>query len=132
LPPIGAKVVPTACDYCVVGCGYLAYTWPVGDDGGPKASENALGADFPVSVLSGNWISTNMHTIVDIDGRPNNVVVIPDSSIKVVNIGGDHSVRGGAPSPKNCTAMTGPQETGSSGLSFAWTAGLFPSLGMPP
>ena len=45
LPPIDAKVVPTACDYCVVGCGYKVYTWPVGSEGGPKASENALGVD---------------------------------------------------------------------------------------
>ena len=100
LPPIDAKVVPTACDYCVVGCGYLVYTWPVGNDGGPNASENALGADFPVTVLSGNWVSSNMHTVVEIDGTPNNVVVIPDSSSQVVNVGGDHSVRGGALSQK--------------------------------
>ena len=30
LPPVGAKMVTTACDYCSVGCGYRVYTWLVG------------------------------------------------------------------------------------------------------
>jgi arsenite oxidase large subunit len=95
LPPPDAKVVPTACDYCIVGCGYKAYIWPVGREGGPKASENALKVDFPVPVLSGKWISPNMHNIVQIDGAPHHVLVIPDGDTQVVNVRGDHSVRGG-------------------------------------
>ena len=95
LPPLDAKVVPTACDYCVVGCGYKAYTWPVGREGGPSASENALNSDFPAPVLSGKWISPNMHNIIQIDGQPHHVLVIPDGDTEVVNVGGDHSVRGG-------------------------------------
>ena len=95
LPPVNAKMVTTACDYCVVGCGYKVYTWPVGTEGGPKASENALGVDYPVAVLSGNWVSPNMHNVIQINGAPHNVVVMPDSETKVVNVGGDHSVRGG-------------------------------------
>ncbi len=95
LPPIDAKVVPTACDYCVVGCGYKVYTWPVGKEGGPNASENALGVDFPVAVLSGNWVSPNMHNVIQVNGAPHHVVVIPDSETEVVNVRGDHSIRGG-------------------------------------
>ena len=30
LPPPDAKVVTTACDYCIVGCGYRVLSWPVG------------------------------------------------------------------------------------------------------
>lgn len=30
LPPKSAKEQTTACAYCVVGCGYKVYTWPVG------------------------------------------------------------------------------------------------------
>ena len=100
LPPVGARVVPTACDYCVVGCGYKVFSWPVGQQGGPKADENALGVDFPVGVLSGNWISQNMHNVVQIEGAPHHVVVMPDWETEVVNVGGDHSVRGGTLSQK--------------------------------
>ena len=69
LPPTDARVVPTACDYCVVGCGYKAYIWPVGKAGGPTAAENALATDFPTPVLSGKWASPNMHNIVQVDLR---------------------------------------------------------------
>ena len=95
LPPVNARVVPTACDYCVVGCAYKAYIWPVGTEGGPSASENALRTDFPVGALTGKWISPNMQNIVTIRGEPHHVLVIPDGDATVVNVGGDHSVRGG-------------------------------------
>lgn len=95
LPPPDANVVPTACDYCIVGCGYKAYTWPVGKEGSPKASENALKVDFPAPILSGKWLSPNMHNIVQIDGAAHHVVVVPDGDTQVVNVRGDHSVRGG-------------------------------------
>ncbi len=95
LPPPDAKVSTTACDYCIVGCGYKAYTWPLGKEGGPKAIQNAFKVDFPVGVNSGKWISPNMHNIVHVDGKPHHLVVIPDGDTKVVNIGGNHSIRGG-------------------------------------
>ncbi|MFQ5912456.1 MAG: arsenate reductase (azurin) large subunit [Nitrospinota bacterium] len=95
LPPPDAQVFTTACDYCVVGCGYKVYRWPLGRGGGPKASENALGVDFPTAVMSGKWISPNMHNIVLVDGRPHHVIVAPDGDAKVVNVGGNHSIRGG-------------------------------------
>ncbi len=95
LPPTNAKVVTTACEYCPVACGYKAYIWPVGEDGSPSANENALGIGFPAPVLSGRWPSPNMHTTVTIDGRLQNVLVMPDPDADVVNVGGNHSVRGG-------------------------------------
>ena len=106
LPPPDAKVVPTACDYCVVGCGYKAYTWPVGEEGGSEASDNALGIDFPASVLSGKWISPNMHNVIQINGKPHHVLVVPDGDTEVVNVRGDHSVRGGTLSQKLYSADT--------------------------
>ncbi|MBT4432577.1 MAG: hypothetical protein HOC91_18865, partial [Nitrospinaceae bacterium] len=36
LPPSDADVMTTACDYCIVGCGYKASRWPVGKEGGAK------------------------------------------------------------------------------------------------
>ena len=95
LPPPDAKVSTTACDYCIVACGYKAYTWPLGKEGGPKASQNALKVDFPAAINSGKWISPNMHNIVHVEGKPHHLIVIPDGDSKVVNVGGNHSIRGG-------------------------------------
>ncbi len=94
LPPSDAKVHTTACDYCIVGCGYKVYTWPVGIEGGPTPEQNALGSAFPGNVL-GPWISPNQHNIVSIDGQPHHVAVVPDFQSQVVNKGGNHSIRGG-------------------------------------
>jgi arsenite oxidase large subunit len=96
LPPPDADVISTACDYCIVACGYKVYRWPVkgGRNGGPKASENALGVDFPVAPL-GPWIAPTQHNIVLHEGEPHHVVILPDKDTKHVNINGDSSVRGG-------------------------------------
>ncbi|MFQ5523701.1 MAG: arsenate reductase (azurin) large subunit [Acidimicrobiia bacterium] len=96
LPPPDAEVNIICCEYCPVACGYKAYTWPLGQDGGPKAAENALGVDFPTALLSGKWPSQNMHNVIMRNGKLHNVIVIPDADIEAVNLGGTHSVRGGA------------------------------------
>jgi arsenite oxidase large subunit len=95
LPPPDAKVVTTCCDYCIVGCGYKAYVWPDGVEGGPLASQNAYGVNFPVEELSGNWPTPNEHSHCVVDGKKHNVIVMPDSDMSVVNVGGNHSIRGG-------------------------------------
>lgn len=107
LPPKDAEVVTTACDYCVVGCGYKAFVWPIGKEGGPKASQNALGMDFPAPALSGRWISPSQHTVVKVGGKPHHAVVLPDPDATVVNRGGNHSIRGGTLAQK-CYSEDGP------------------------
>jgi len=95
VPPADAEIVPTACDYCIVGCAYRAITWPVGKEGGPKASENAFGVDYPrTESLVGSWPSPNQHTIVLKNGEPHNCIVTPAISERV-NRSANHSVRGG-------------------------------------
>ena len=94
LPPVDARMTNTACDYCIVGCGYRVFTWPEGTEGGPRASENALGEDFPVSVGM-SWISPNQHNMTLIDGVRHHVVVQPDPLAQVVTRAGNHSIRGG-------------------------------------
>ncbi len=94
LPPTDAKVQTTVCDYCIVGCGYKVYTWPVGREGGPQPEENALGATFP-GYIERPWISPNQHSIVQVDGQDHHVVVVADFDTEVVNRGGNHSIRGG-------------------------------------
>ena len=94
LPPPDAKMVTTACDYCIVGCGYRVFTWPEGTEGGPRASENALGMDLPTNAFQG-WVSPNQHNFVTVDGQRHHVVVQPDPEADVVNRNGNHSIRGG-------------------------------------
>ncbi len=95
LPPPEATVHTTGCDYCIVGCGYKVYTWPVdGENGGPAADQNAFGKPFPGGVLA-PWISPNQHNVVSVDGVDNHVVVVADNDTTVVNRGGNHSIRGG-------------------------------------
>lgn len=105
LPPPDAKVFTTACDYCVVACSYKVFRWPLGKEGGPKAKDNALKTDFPTSPLSGRWISPNMHNIVMVNGKPHHIIVIPDWEAKVVNVGGQHSIRGGTLAQKCYSPM---------------------------
>ncbi len=96
LPPPDATRRIICCEYCPVACGYQVYSWPVDRAGGPAAADNAFGVDFPVAPLSGRWISQNMHTVTNVDGKLSHVVIIPDADIGAVNVGGTHSVRGGA------------------------------------
>ncbi len=96
LPPKNAEVLTTACDYCIVACGYKIYRWPVAGDhnGSGTADDNAFGVDFPVETL-GPWVAPNQHNIVMHKGQPHHVVIIPDKSAEFVNTNGDSSVRGG-------------------------------------
>lgn len=95
LPPKDAEKLTTACDYCIVACGYNVYRWPVGKNGSAKADGNAFGVDFPVGPMQGSWISSNQHNVVSFKGKPHHIAVVGDAGTKVVNVGGNHSIRGG-------------------------------------
>ncbi len=94
LPPKNAEVITTACDYCIVACGYKAYRWPLGTEGGPKAADNAFGVDFPSHVLQA-WVAPTQHNVVMHNGKLHNIIVIPDKDAEVINMNGDSSIRGG-------------------------------------
>jgi arsenite oxidase large subunit len=94
IPPPDAKVYTTACDYCVVACGYKVYTWPAdGENGGRAAENNAFGR--PIGGTFSPWVSPNQHNIVSVDGKDHHAVVVPDFESAVVNKTGNHSIRGG-------------------------------------
>ncbi|OHC76437.1 MAG: arsenite oxidase large subunit [Rhodospirillales bacterium RIFCSPLOWO2_12_FULL_58_28] len=96
LPPKNADVITTACDYCIVACGYKVFRWPTGTpDGGPKKNQNALGRDYTLGPLQGGWVGPNQYTQAVYNGKLHNIVVVADPDAKVVNVGGDHSIRGG-------------------------------------
>ena len=91
LPPKDAEVHTMSCQYCIVGCGYKSYVWSAsGPNGTPDAAGNALGADYPVAPLSGQWIAPSMFNVIRrADGKDYNVAIVPDKDC-VVNKG-NHS-----------------------------------------
>ncbi len=52
--PADATKHNVTCHYCIVGCGYHAYTWPVNKQGGTAPDQNALGADLSKQQAGGN------------------------------------------------------------------------------
>src|SRR5216684_20359 len=44
--PKDAKEFNVTCHYCIVGCGYKAYTWPTNKQGGTAADQNKFGVDL--------------------------------------------------------------------------------------
>lgn len=93
IPPVGAEELTSACAFCIVGCGYRIFRWPVDEaPGGLAADDNALGVDFPT--VGPPWISPNQHNVVAVGGVLHHVVVVPDWRAEVVNPGGDHSLGG--------------------------------------
>ena len=90
VPPENAKRYTTACQFCNVGCGYIAYTWPVDDT--PDEGAGAIEGKEPVGAL-GEWVSPSFLTRRDINGVDSYIAIVPDKDC-VVNKG-DHSPRGG-------------------------------------
>lgn len=96
IPPADAQQFTTVCSYCIVGCGYKVYKWPLGKEGGPRQNQNALHADYTRQQpqQSGSWVAPAMHSVItERNGQRFNVAVVPDKDC-VVNKG-NHSVRGG-------------------------------------
>lgn len=95
LPPVNAKKTNMVCHFCIVGCGYHVYKWPASVEGGRAPHQNALGLDFrkqlpPLAVT----MTPAMHNVIeDTDGKPVNIMVLPDKAC-VVNQGLS-STRGG-------------------------------------
>lgn len=110
LPPKDAEVITTACDYCIVACGYKVYRWPLEKaNGGQKAAENAFGIDFPSAPLQA-WVAPAQHNVVMHNSKPHNVVIVPDKDSPVVNKTGDSSMRGGLLAQKVYNPATGTRD----------------------
>ena len=43
--PADAKEHNVTCQFCIVGCGYKAYTWDINDQGGTAASRRPVPPD---------------------------------------------------------------------------------------
>ena len=92
--PKDAKEFNVTCHYCIVGCGYKAYSWPTNKQGGSAPGENKFGVDLgkqqPADTAA--WYAPSMYNIVKQNGEDVHIVIKPDKDC-VVN-SGLGSVRG--------------------------------------
>ncbi len=88
IPPKDARVQNVVCHFCIVGCGYKAYSWPANRQGGFAPDENAFGVDLTQQQYAETeaWFSPSMYNIVKQDGRDVHLVIKPDTNC-VVNSG---------------------------------------------
>jgi arsenite oxidase large subunit len=107
IPPKDASVQNVTCQFCIVGCGYHAITWPVDRQGGPRANQNLFGADLSEqqSAMTPNWFAPSMYNIVKQNGRDVHLVIKPDVNC-VVN-GGLGSTRGAKMAVLSYSQITG-------------------------
>ena len=109
IPPKDAKVQNVTCHFCIVGCGYKAYTWDVNKQGGPAAGNNAFGADLSKQqqAETAAWFAPSMYNIVKQNGRDVHIVIKPDTNC-VVN-SGLGSIRGARLGELSYSETTGSQ-----------------------
>src|SRR6266404_29736 len=78
--PKDAKEFNVTCHYCIVGCGYKAYTWPTNKQGATAADQNKFGVDLgkqqPAETAA--WYSPSMYNIVRQNGNDVHIVIKPD------------------------------------------------------
>jgi len=107
--PADATEHNVTCHYCIVGCGYKAYTWPMNRQGGAAAGENAFGVNLgeqqPTETEA--WYAPSMYNIVRQNGRDVHLVVKPDTNC-VVN-GGLGSIRGARMAENRPSRVTNTQ-----------------------
>jgi arsenite oxidase large subunit len=107
IPPKDAKVHNVSCHYCIVGCGYKAYTWPRNKQGTLK--DNAFGVDLSEQQgAMGKWISPAMYNVVKQNGQDVHLALVPDEDC-VVN-SGLVSIRGGRMAENRPSKITGTQQ----------------------
>jgi arsenite oxidase large subunit len=86
--PADAKEHNVVCHYCIVGCGYKAYSWDARYEGGPAPADNKFGVDLSKQQAAETpaWYAPSMYNIVKQDGRDVHIVIKPDHDC-VVNSG---------------------------------------------
>ena len=108
--PADAKVHNVTCHYCIVGCGYKAYTWPINKQGGTAAVDNAFGVDLgeQQEAETDAWYAPSMYNVVKQNGHDVHLVIKPDADC-VVN-SGLGSVRGARMAENRRSDVTGTQQ----------------------
>ncbi len=92
--PADAREHNVTCHFCIVGCGYKAYTWDINRQGGTAPGENKFKADLSKQqgAETGAWYAPAMYNIVKQNGRDVHLVIMPDKGCSVNS--GLGSVRG--------------------------------------
>lgn len=107
IPPANAKVHNVTCHYCIVGCGYKAYTWPRNKQG--TATDNAFGIDLgKQQPADGTWVAPSMYNMVQQDGQDVHLVVAPDHDCAVN--AGLASIRGARMAENRPSRVSGTQQ----------------------
>lgn len=86
--PKDANKSNVVCHYCIVGCGYHAYSWPANKQGGTAPDQNAFGVDLgkQQGAETAAWYAPSMYNIVKQNGEDVHLVIMPDKDC-VVNSG---------------------------------------------
>ncbi|QWG12332.1 arsenate reductase (azurin) large subunit [Bradyrhizobium sediminis] len=107
--PADAKEHNVTCHYCIVGCGYKAYTWPINKQGGFDAKSNKFGIDLSKqqAAETAAWYSPSMYNVVKQNGQDVQLVIKPDVNC-VVN-SGLGSIRGARMAENHTSQQRGTQ-----------------------
>ncbi len=108
--PADAKKHNVTCHYCIVGCGYHAYTWPVNKQGGTEPGRNAFGTDLSNQQGADTeaWYAPSMYNVVKQDGKDVHLVIKPDAACSVN--AGLGSIRGARMAENRHSVTTGTQQ----------------------
>ncbi|MEO0625247.1 MAG: arsenate reductase (azurin) large subunit [Pseudomonadota bacterium] len=108
--PADAKKHNVTCHYCIVGCGYHAYSWPINKQGGTAPDQNAFGVDLSEQqgADADAWYAPSMYTVVKQDGKDVHLVIKPDKDC-VVN-SGLGSIRGARMAENRRSDVLGTQQ----------------------
>ncbi len=107
--PADAKEHNVTCHYCIVGCGYKAYSWPANRQGGFAPSQNKFGVDLAKQqgAETPAWYPPSMYNIVKQNGQDVHLVIKPDVGC-VVN-SGLGSIRGARMAENHTSPQRGTQ-----------------------
>jgi arsenite oxidase large subunit len=108
--PADATTHNVTCHYCIVGCGYKAYTWPINKQGGTDPKSNIFGVNLAEQQAADSeaWYSPSMYNVVKQNGKDVHLVVKPDKEC-VVN-SGLGSIRGARMAENRRSDKTGTQQ----------------------
>ncbi|MBV5262466.1 arsenate reductase (azurin) large subunit [Pinisolibacter aquiterrae] len=108
--PADAKEHNVTCHYCIVGCGYKAYTWDVNKQGGTAPAQNKFGVDLSKQqgAETPAWYAPSMYNIVKQGGRDVHLVIKPDPACAVNS--GLGSVRGARMAENHTSQARGTQQ----------------------
>jgi arsenite oxidase large subunit len=107
--PADANEHNVTCHYCIVGCGYKAYTWPMNKQGGFDAKSNKFGVDLSKQqgAETDAWYAPSMYNVVKQNGQDVQLVIKPDVNC-VVN-SGLGSIRGARMAENHTSQQRGTQ-----------------------